>query len=159
MRELELHELQTLEMYANGRSADEIAAALDVSKSMARGSQEARRSKPSARRRDSREVATCRGDRGTALNTTRRRPVPATLQLCSARAKYGAGAAPPTAPRDATWSDGSPVCFRQARRARSSRGDKIPERSTVQRALRYTGMKAFARDPVTRRRPKLCCAT
>jgi DNA-binding CsgD family transcriptional regulator len=35
MRELELHELQTLEMFANGRSADEIAAALDVSKSMA----------------------------------------------------------------------------------------------------------------------------
>jgi LuxR family transcriptional regulator len=35
MRELELHELQSLEMFANGRSADEIAAALSISKSMA----------------------------------------------------------------------------------------------------------------------------
>jgi DNA-binding CsgD family transcriptional regulator len=35
MRELESNEIQALQMFANGRSADEIAAALDISKSIA----------------------------------------------------------------------------------------------------------------------------
>ncbi|HVV80681.1 MAG TPA: helix-turn-helix transcriptional regulator [Pseudolabrys sp.] len=35
MRELDRNEIQALQMFANGRTADEIAAALDVSKSIA----------------------------------------------------------------------------------------------------------------------------
>ena len=35
MRELDRSEIQALQLFANGRSADEIAAALDVSKSIA----------------------------------------------------------------------------------------------------------------------------